>query len=104
MALAALLVRESCIPRRDPKERPLMFSARTQSPTKRRPWYLRPEIVSAFGTTVFEIRPIAQRRGSGRASGGVAQLVFQRLPPVYIGTVLGAARRRDPRTGTARVR
>ena len=27
-------------------------------------------VVSAFGTTVFEIRPIAHRRESGRSSGG----------------------------------
>ena len=79
IAFAALLVSDNCIFRREPNERPLMFSALTQSPTKRRPWYLRPLIVSAFGTTVFEIRPMAQRRESGRSSGGMPQLVLSRM-------------------------
>src|SRR3954468_10110054 len=87
IALAVLLVILSCIPSRAPKERPLTFSARTQSPTKRRAWYFSPLIVSAFGTTVFEIRPIAHRRESGRSSGGIRQLVFSRMRSLYIGTL-----------------
>src|SRR3954452_19434907 len=73
--------------KRDGNARDFTFSARWQSPTKRRAWYFRPAIVSAFGTTVFEIRPIAQSRESGRSSGGTPQLVLSLIFSFSTGTL-----------------
>src|SRR3954465_11549294 len=87
IAREALPASESCMLSFDGNERYLRFSARAQSETKRRASYLRPAIVSAFGTTVFEISPIAQSRESGRSSGGAPQLVLSRIFSLYTGTL-----------------
>src|SRR3954464_15240279 len=79
IAREALPASESCRPSFDGNERYRRLSARAQSDTKRRASYLRPAIVSAFGTTVFEISPIAHSRESGRSSGGIPQFVFSRI-------------------------
>src|SRR3954454_12317835 len=79
IAFDALPASESCRLSFDGNDRYLRFSARAQSATKRRASYFRPAIVSAFGTTVFEISPIAQRRESGLSSGGTPQFVFSRI-------------------------
>src|SRR3954452_2886456 len=87
IAFDALPASESCRLIFEGNDRYLRFSARAQSPTKRRASYLRPAIVSAFGTTVFEIRPIVQRRESGLSSGGTPQFVFSRMRSWYTGTL-----------------
>src|SRR3954447_5700053 len=76
-----------CIEKRDGNGRIFRPSARWQSPTKRRASYLRPAIVSAFGTTVFEISPIAARRESGRSSGGTPQFDFSLIFSLSTGTL-----------------
>ncbi len=48
--------------------------------------YLRPAIVSPFGTTVFAFSPIMQRRESSRSSGGTPQLVFSLIRSRSTGT------------------
>src|SRR3954471_12562886 len=87
IALDAFPASESCRLSFEGNERYFRFSARAQSPTKRRASYLRPAIVSAFGTTVFEISPIAHSRESGRSSGGMPQLVLSRIFSLYTGTL-----------------
>ena len=64
MPLTTSRASDVCIENRDGNERGLMPSARKQSPAKRRAWYLSPAIVSAFGTIVFDTRPIIARRES----------------------------------------
>src|SRR4051812_9593058 len=87
IAREALPASESCMLSFDGNERYRRFSARAQSATKRRASYLSPAIVSAFGTTVFEISPIAHSRESGRSSGGMPQLVLSRIFSLYTGTL-----------------
>src|SRR5919112_5732243 len=76
-----------CIEKRDGNGRSFRPSARKQSPTKRRASYFSPAIVSAFGTTVFELRPIAARRESGRSSGGTPQFDFSLIFSCSTGTL-----------------
>src|SRR3954453_11838074 len=79
IAREAFPASESCMLSFDGNERYLRFSARAQAETKGRASYLRPAIVSAFGTTVFEISPIAQILESGQSSGGMPQFVLSRM-------------------------
>src|SRR3954453_21677075 len=67
MPLTTSRARDVCIDHFEPNERGLMPSARKQSPANRRAWYLRPAIVSAFGTIVFDTSPIIASRDSGRS-------------------------------------
>src|SRR3954452_25421093 len=79
IARDALPASESCMLSFDGNERYLRFSARARSERKRRASYVRPAIVSAFGTTVFEISRIAQSRESGGSSGGMPHFVLSRI-------------------------
>ena len=55
------------------------------APTKRRPMYFSPAIVSPWGITLLAVRPIMHRRESGWSSPGTPQLDLSRMRPSTTG-------------------
>ena len=92
---------ESWSARREESRRRRSRSASAQSITKRRPTYLSPAIVSAWGMTLLASRPSTHSRDSARSSPGTPQLESRTIRSSSTGSRYCSTRRRI--TGIASV-